>query len=274
MAITFRGKHSYRDMHVRTAIRDRPITPPKKTKYVDDVPYMDGSIDFTEAGGRAYYSDKILEIDFMLICPDVRERNRRIEQFISWINGGPGELIIDDMPSTVWTATPVEVEDMGVKLRRMGKTTVEFRCEPYNRFICDTRGIPLGTPIEIGRDIPLGWGEEFRKEISGAAAFTITNAGTVPVRPLIHITGAFQNISISGGENTLKYNASFTSLILDCTKFAAFINGESVTENAEGEFFELMPGDNEIKVDCDGKGEIFFEFTPMYFYDETLGVTG
>ena len=48
MGLTYRGKHSLRDFGMQTKITDLPITPPKKTDYEEDIPYRDGSIDFSE----------------------------------------------------------------------------------------------------------------------------------------------------------------------------------------------------------------------------------
>ena len=137
MGLTYRGKHSLRDFGMQTKITDLPITPPKKTDYEEDIPYRDGSIDFSESGGRVFYKDKTIEVEFYLICNDTAKRNKTIEQFVTWINGGKGELILDDMPFTKWIASPITVEDMTIMLQRAGKTVVAFRCEPFNQFLYD-----------------------------------------------------------------------------------------------------------------------------------------
>lgn len=267
MSFMFRGKHSGRDIGVYTTVRERPYLAPPKTDFNEDVPYRDGSIDFSQTGGRVFYKDKILEVDFDLKQSDARERNKTIERFAAWLAGGEGELILDDMPLVKWRAYPVNADDIRVQLNRLGKCAVEFRCKPFNEFIYSTgEGIPLDSDLTLDSDIPIGWDATFDLE-NGVNNITVTNDGSAHVRPVIVVTGNFSGINITMGDKTLGYNASFKQIEIDCEAFGVFEDEEDVTDDSEGEFFELAPGDNEITVTASGSGTILFDFTPNYFYD-------
>lgn len=263
----YKGKHSGRDIGVYTTVRERPYLAPPKTDFNEDVPYMDGSIDFSQTGGRVFYKDKILEVDFDLKQSNARERNKAIERFATWLAGGAGELILDDMPLVKWQAYPVNTGDILVQLNRLGKCTVEFRCKPFNDFIYSTgEGIPLDSNLTLDSDIPIGWGSEFELE-NGVNNLIVPNDGSAHVRPIIEVTGNFSEIKIAMNDKALSYSSSFTQIEIDCEAFSVFNGDEDVTDCSEGEFFELAPGDNEITVIAAGSGSILFDFNPNYHYD-------
>ena len=268
MGFMYKGKHSGRDIGVITTVRSRPFLAPPKTNFNEDVPYMDGSIDFSQTGGRVFYKDKILEVVFHVKESDVNKRNKIIERFAAWLSGGKGELILDDMPMVKWIAYPVNTDDMQISLSRLGKCTVEFRCEPFNKFIYSTgEGIPIDSDILLlDSDIPIGWGEEF--ELSdGENQITVSNDGSAYVRPVIEVQGDFSSISVTLRENTIKYNTPFTKIEIDCECFAVFADDKEATHNSKGDFLELAPGDNNIIISASGSGTVCFDFTPQYFYD-------
>ena len=267
MGLTFRGKHSLRDIGVNTTVRERPFIPPPKTNFNEDVPYMDGSLDFSQSGGRVFYKDKILEVDFDLIQSDFSVRNKSIERFAAWLAGGKGELILDDMPRVKWIAYPISTDDIRIQIQRVGKCTVEFRCEPFNNFMFSTKdGIPLGSDFELGSEIRIGWGEE--TEINdGDNIITVSNDGSVPARPVIEFFGDFQKITLTHNRTSMTYDTPFRHLEIDCEHFTVFTETKDVTGKSDGEFIELAAGDNEITISARGSGIVFFDFTPKYFYD-------
>lgn len=267
MGLTFRGKHSLRDIGVNTTVRERPFIPPPKTNFNEDVPYMDGSLDFSQSGGRVFYKDKILEIDFALIQSDTSSRNRSIERFAAWLAGGKGELILDDMPRVKWIAYPISTDDMQIQIQRVGKCTVEFRCEPFNNFMYSTKdGIPLDSDFELASDIPIDWGGEIEVN-DGNNIITVTNDGSAAARPVIEFFGDFQKITVMHNKASITYSTPFRHLEIDCEHFAVFEEMEDVTGKSDGEFIELVSGDNEVTISAQGSGVVYFNFTPKYFYD-------
>jgi phage-related protein len=271
MGLTYRGKHSLRDFGMQTKITDLPITPPKKTDYEEDIPYRDGSIDFSESGGRVFYNDKTIEVEFYLICNDTAQRNKTIEQFVTWINGGKGELILDDMPFTKWIASPITVEDMTIMLQRAGKTVVAFRCEPFNQFLYDTQGIPLGADIPLGTEIEIGWPINHIYEIAnGTNTFKLNNAGNAAVRPKIVFSGNFTSVSFTCGGNTIKYNHKTTQFTIDCELFSCFEGNTNTSEYSNGDYVEIGQGENEITIQSNGTGTVEIIYNPLFYYTQSI----
>lgn len=271
MGLTYRGKHSLRDFGMQTKITDLPITPPKKTDYEEDIPYRDGSIDFSESGGRVFYKDKTIEVEFYLICNDTAKRNKTIEQFVTWINGGKGELILDDMPFTKWIASPITVEDMTIMLQRAGKTVVAFRCEPFNQLLYDTQGIPLGADIPLGTEIEIGWPINHIYEIAnGTNTFKLNNAGNAAVRPKLVFNGNFTSVSFTCGGNTIKYNHKTTQFTIDCELFSCFEGDTNTSEYSNGDYIEIGQGENEIKIQSNGTGKVEIIYNPLFYYTQSI----
>ena len=117
--ITFRGKHS-NDIGVIVKTVGRPFSPPVK-QIDEEVQYRDGNIDLSETGGRLYFEDKVLELEFQMICPDNIALQRSASKLVNWLSGGYGELIFDDMPTVKWIAKPVDLDDMKIELYKNSK---------------------------------------------------------------------------------------------------------------------------------------------------------
>ena len=225
--ITFRGKHS-NDIGVIVKTVGRPFSPPVK-QIDEEVQYRDGNIDLSETGGRLYYEDKVLELEFQMICPDNIALQRSASKLVNWLSGGYGELIFDDMPTVKWIAKPVDLDDMKIELYKNSKATVQFRCRPFNDWRYNSSGIPLDSDIILDCDLPIGMGDE--NEISFQAGTT---------------------------ENTIP--ESETNIIIDCEKAI-------MPEICEGDFFELQPGENTIKIICTGgQGVLKFVYNHKLLY--------
>ena len=165
--ITFRGKHS-NDVGVIVKTVGRPIIAPVR-QIDEEVPYRDGNVDCSETGGRLYYDDKVLELDFYLISHDTVELQKNVTKVANWLAGGYGILIFDDMLSTVWIAKPVDLDDLTIELYKNGHTKIQFRCRPFNDWLHDSKGVPLDSNHSLDSDIPLGLGDE-NEIIYGAGA--------------------------------------------------------------------------------------------------------
>lgn len=163
--ITFRGKHS-NDIGVIVKTVGRPFSPPVK-QIDEEVQYRDGNIDLSETGGRLYYEDKVLELEFQMICPDNIALQRSASKLVNWLSGGYGELIFDDMPTVKWIAKPVDLDDMKIELYKNSKATVQFRCRPFNDWRYNSSGIPLDSDIILDCDLPIGMGARKRNKFSG-----------------------------------------------------------------------------------------------------------
>ena len=146
---TYRGLHSIRDIGIVFKTESRPILPPPRILN-ETVPYRDGSIDYSMQNGRIYYDDKIMELQISIVGRNLKTLHEKISKVVSWLAGGYGELIFDDMPLTVWHAMPVNLNAIAPELAKVGKTVVQFRCKPFNTTIIDSLGVFLGDSVPLG----------------------------------------------------------------------------------------------------------------------------
>ncbi len=270
--VTYRGKHSYRDMGVTVKTISRPVMPPVRT-IEEEMKHSDGNLDYSDYLGRLYYSDKLLELEISIAGNDLNSLHKRISDVVNWLAGGYDDLIFDDMPSILWRARPLEIEDIAPQLGRVGKTTVQFRCKPFNKSRYSTRGVPLDSYIPLDTDIPLGFGDESEVEFAkGGRTFNYEYKGSAPCQPVLYIEApsGCSNFSITCGENTLSYNGAFTMLKLDCENWRATdLSNDGaldVSSGTAGDYLELFPGTNEITITADKGGVVIFDFSPNFFY--------
>lgn len=263
--VTFRGVHSS-EIGVIVKTVGRPITPPVRQED-EEVPHRDGSVDVSEAGGRLYYDDKILELEFSLIGKNSTNLQSRVTKFINWLSGGYSELIFDDMPYVVWLSKPLELDKLAIERFKHSKVSVQFRCRPFNKFLYSSQGIPLGSDIPLGSKIPIGWGDEnYISFDEGESIHNLYYEGSAVVRPKIDIFldegTTWCRVDVGGSEIYIK-NDGENRYIIDCE------NGY-MPNGVSGEFSELSPGDNEIKISADGCGTVFFDYRHNFLYGEEI----
>lgn len=83
--ITYRGKHSDEFGTIVKTV-GRPIIAPVK-QVDEEVAYRDGNVDYSEAGGRLYYEDKVLELEFTVRAMNTTELHKKVSRMINWLSG-------------------------------------------------------------------------------------------------------------------------------------------------------------------------------------------
>ncbi len=274
IGITYRNKHSRRDIGVVTRTVNRPVVPPVRS--IDEtIPYRDGTLDYSELDGRLFYDDKILEIEIAVVKKDLQSLHKKISKVISWICGGYGDLIFDDMPYVVWIAKPIKIDGIAPELQRVGKTTVQFRCHPFNRLYFDSTGVALDSDIQLDDDIKLGYGDDSDIHVaSGDSVINIDYIGTAPVSPQIIINGEIKAVKLSLSGRSLLVDlpnaiSSYDGIILDCEGWRCLgCNGDDLTRYTSGDFLELRPGSNTINITVLGACDIQLVYYPNYMYGD------
>lgn len=255
-------------MGITTKIITRPFMPTKRI-VSETLPRVDGNVDITYYNDRAYYDEKVLEIQISIVKTDRVSLNRKISKIISWLNGGYDKMIFDDMPNIYWYAMPADLSSATIELGKVGKTTVQFRAYPFNSLVYDTAGIPLDTDIPLDSDIPIGYGDEYEFAlVSGRNDFVLNYLGDAPVRPTINITGNFSAITILFGDKTFTYDGNFASLKIDCANFVCYSNDTDVTYATSGDFFEISNPETQITVTCTGSGTLQFVYNANFMYGD------
>lgn len=271
MGITYRGKHSKRDIGVIVRTVTRPVLPPPRV-LEETVPYRDGSLDFSEQGGRLFYDDKIAEIEVSVVDKSLPILQRRIAKVAAWLCGGYGDLIFDDMPYTVWTAKPIDVDGIAPELQRVGKTIVQFRCRPFNHLSFNSQGVKLDSKVRLDTDLPLNYGLDSEiTVVNGTQELSYVNIGDAPVRPDIVISGPMREITITINGKSLLIRSgvpfdTYGGVVIDCENWRCIGMDGTAVDGSAGEYMELIPGKNTIKTTCSYAGTMKLVFFPNYLY--------
>lgn len=269
---TYRGLHSIRDIGIIFKTVARPPCPPPRIKN-ETIPYRDGSIDYSDEHGRIYYDDKVLELELSIVDKGIIPLHEKITKVVSWLAGGYSDLIFDDMPLTVWNAMPVSLDAIAPELARVGKTTVQFRCTPFNNAMFDSGGPVLGSDILLNSDIPIGFGEEIEFDLqSGQNTLDFSYIGTAYSSPQLYFTDTTATtVTVTCNGKTISYDGDIDGLVIDCKRYSCLYNETDVSSNAAGDYFEFSPGQsNQIKITCNAAAHVEVIYELSFFY----GVTG
>ena len=129
MSIIFKGKDSELDFDIYPASKD--LSPPKKKRIRETVPFMNGEWYFSKIGGEQYYEPRICKYNFDIIGDTEQEKNALKDCIVNWLTVDcEGESLKDtdiaDYHFVVINADATFAED-GLQ----GLLTVEFTCKPY-----------------------------------------------------------------------------------------------------------------------------------------------
>lgn len=228
---------------------------PAKRKYVQEVPGLDGVIDFGIPG----YETRIITLPIYFDGNYALLRANR-ENIIAWLHndGTPKKLVFGNAPDRYYLASIyIELDFENVNDRHIGD--IQFECNPPWQILED--GTVL-TPeqllwVNCERDT-----NQFVKEFAENGIMQFVNSG-LPVKPVIKIIGNIQSgITLTYGSQSLKINTDviFDGIAVDC-------NNETVTRLSDGEslygyidesadsFFEFASGNISLEVSQDSVGE-------------------
>ena len=116
MSIIFKGKNSELDFDIYPAKKD--LSPPKKKRITETVPFMNGEWDFSKIGGEQYYEPRSCKYEFDIIGETKAEMNELAKCVINW-------LTIDCESESLQADASFSEDDC------QGLLTVEFTCEPF-----------------------------------------------------------------------------------------------------------------------------------------------
>lgn len=112
--------------------------------------------------------------------------------------------------------------------------------------------------------------DSFFEITASGQAVSFNNEGSDIAYPLIRITGAFTDLSLSDGEETFTFSDSVGSndvLEIDCdpSKYKVRLNGENAFSRSNGVFFVLEPGETTFTVTA-GSPNFTLEIIYRYKY--------
>lgn len=228
---------------------------PAKRKYTQEIPGLDGVIDFGIAG----HDVRIITLP-IYFDGDYAELRANRENIIAWLynDGTAKKLVFGNAPDRYYLAKIYDAIDFeNVNDRHI--CDIQFECNPPWQILED--GTVL-TPeqllwVNCDRDI-----NQFVKEFTSSGVMRFVNSG-LPVKPVIKIIGNIQSgITLTYGMQSLKLNLDsiFDGIAVDCNDetVTRLSDGENLYEfidNAADDFFEFDSGSIELQVSQDNIGE-------------------
>lgn len=275
---TYKNRHSS-EFGIVAKTKSKPVLPEMKS-FTFESPVIDGVYDFSEANeyGRAFYNDRFFEVQLQISADSLRELEVKVSKIAVWLKGS-GELVFDSQPMVKWRASVAS--ELGFVPELKGKATVMtvvFRVKPFSFCVFDTvDGPALNSFLELDENIPIDISQMFTWSITGgdgayayvSKVIRAVNAGDVPIRPIVKITGAVKDVSLGLGSKTLNIGISGDGFVIDFKKQTVTdLSGQSVMSYVGGRFFELdeFTRDMELSMYVKGEAALSVEYEPEFIY--------
>ncbi len=218
----FNNKHSYSDY--KLLLEKKTILPPAKKKIKIDIPFMNGSYDFSTVAtnGEAVFEERKIEVLFGFKASSKEQLYIIYSKISAWLfDTGRQQLIFDDIPDYYFIAEVEGVSDFEETLR-IGKMKVVFIAQPFK----------IGINLE-GSDI---WDTfNFEEDVVQDTEFNVTESPTIniinvgrPITPIINVNASmslifnsktynlaigdnkFYDLKLANGDNNITINGTGT----------------------------------------------------------------
>jgi phage-related protein len=227
--IIFNGKGCYSDFGV--ILNSFKPQPPAPKVIKEDVPFMNGSYDFSTVGsnGDLVYTERLIQCTLHFLSKSTTASYSKYSQLLMWLfESGKAKLIYTADTGVYYMAKVETVPSWDTFISRGGILQFEFIAEPFKQGI-DLIGQELWDNINFETDVLQ---DELTYTIAGSKTISIYNPGRI-VTPEVIVTA---NMAVTANG----YNANFT------------------TNKAKDHRFKIKNGYNTITVS--GTGRIEFRF--------------
>lgn len=224
---SFNNRHSFNDFNIY--VEKISIQPPAKKKIKVDIPFMNGSYDFSTVGsnGEIIYQPRDITISLGFLVNDKRMLHVKYSEFLTWLfDTGQNKLIFDDIPDYYFIGE-VESSPKLSDFLRLGRMEMVFTCEPF-KYGINEEGNAIWDTFNFETD----YLQDTEFDVSGTKTVTIYNPGRL-IMPVINVDNSM----------SITYNSNSYSLV----------NGDNKLYN-----FKFANGAN--KVTITGTGHIKFKF--------------
>lgn len=224
---------------------------PETRQVEEEIPGKDGSIDM-----ETTFGPRVIEIDVQLTVTDGEQAYQiALQNIAKTFNPRKGvqSLILDRMTGKRWLVKyngtiPIE------KIAQIGVFTIPFKAfYPFAESVnVSTAPLTLDDGYVIGMGLRLD--DTYTHTVNTSPkTVSVYHAGTYDVKPIIRITGAGTNISVTN--DTTAEGLTWTGTLgaadvleIDCTKCTVTKNGVNAYSGFSGTFPKLTEGDNSITI--------------------------
>jgi predicted phage tail component-like protein len=264
--LTFNNQHSSLfSTYIRT--KDRVLFPTLRKREVQ-VPGRHGTYDF----GDNTFESKLIAIKFTVTASSLHDLRIKARLIAAWLNTTSRQkLVFDDEPDKYYMARvfeKVSIEDIVTT----GIFQTTFECEPFAYGAASTsEDVTWDSDIVWDSDVTWGGSDNYTFSVTQSPTeLQVDNAGTMPTRPVIIVTGSFTTISIAVNGKVLTYTEAVAdgTIIINNDKYTVkkdTTNKLAVVTGDTEYFLELTAGVNTVTITgTDLNCLVLFEFRPLY----------
>lgn len=224
-----------------------PMLPQFRTNTMT-VPGRHGAYDF-----GAYMDVRQFDLNCVFKRQSYTDLKAQIRQFV--------RLFVDDYgrPKTVklrFGDEPDKYYDVKVgggvpveRLANLGFFTLPLVAhDPMAKFIVSSNDIIMDSDVPILSDVLWETGLGGRK-LTSSTTFTVANSGTVTIPFSYKLEGTGTNVALSANGRTMSFGSlSGQTIEIDAENYLVLVNGVSNLTKMSGDFIELLPGFNNIRI--------------------------
>lgn len=250
-----------------TCDRETHFILPEQRKYVQEIPGIDGVIDFGIGG----YGVRVMPISIYYSGDYATLRANR-EKIIAWLsnsNGQTKDLIFGDEPEKTYKAKIYSALNFeNTADRKIG--SIQFEANPP---WCYINGVAQ-TPEEITWQTAVKDGNQYMQEFTAAGHMRFTNTGSLNAKPVIKLLNFVPaGLTITYNGHTITNNAviKYDSMIINCSAETVTrgSDGTNLFSSIAGGYFEFQPGQINLDIATSSLSTwpnsliIIVEFTPQ-----------
>ncbi|MCL6457745.1 MAG: phage tail family protein [Gorillibacterium sp.] len=242
-----------------------PVLPPTKDNTLE-LADRDGAVDFGSTYGPRQFN---LECILMADDPTL-DYQRRVALMAALFDIRKGDIAFTfgDLPGKRYMARYAGTMDIQ-KLIFDGEVTIPIKMNnPWPESTQDTSVREYGQGLEYGQGYLYS---DYAMWISAnGQSVVVRNEGSKPAYPIIRISGAFTNLSLTDGVSTLTLSgissaSDIWEINCDPDKCTVRLNGLNAYSRSNGIFFTLRPGNTTFTVSA-GTPEFNLAFVFRYKY--------
>lgn len=188
------NKHSFDDFGL--TIKSKKIGNPKKNKIKEEVPFMNGSYDFSLLYGEQTYSERQLEYTFNLNERNKIAMNIKKMQVLEWLNDGGKQPLYDDTIPGFYFLAEVEDDDFSEEGSN-GEITVTFNAYPY-KISSRNDGHDIWDDFNFELDMV----QDTIFEVNGTKDIILYNNGAIGINPTVICSN---DIEVTKGNSIYKF---------------------------------------------------------------------
>lgn len=188
------NKHSFDDFGL--TIKSKKIGNPKKNKIKEEVPFMNGSYDFSLLYGEQTYSERQLEYTFNLNERNKIAMNIKKMQVLEWLNDRGKQPLYDDTIPGFYFLAEVGDDDFSEEGSN-GEITVTFNAYPY-KISSRNDGHDIWDDFNFELDMV----QDTIFEVNGTKDIILYNNGAIGINPTVICSN---DIEVTKGNSIYKF---------------------------------------------------------------------